>query len=332
MVIPFRNEAQNLPGLLQSISQWQYTKSKFEVILVNDNSTDEWQNLLSLFCSNNPTINLKVISNQRVSNSPKKDAIKTAIDQAQFDWILTTDADCILPLKWLENYNEYIQSNTVNLISGPVRFISKPTILNVFQELDFLSLQGATMGGFGIKHPFLCNGANMGYRKSWFKEVNGFSGNQNIASGDDIFMLQKAVKTSSAIYLKSNSAIVKTQAENSVNSIIHQRVRWASKTSKYNDWFSKFVGITVYFMNVAILVALLLSIIEKNSYSLFFPMLLLKWNIDIYLLHKTVTFFNIKPILKHYLWCSLLYPVFVTSIASISFFKTYKWKGRTFKT
>jgi hypothetical protein len=54
-----------------------------------------------------------------------------------------------------------------------------------------LSLQGATIGSFGIGKGFMCNGANLAYKKSLFQELNGFQGNDTIASGDDVFLLQK---------------------------------------------------------------------------------------------------------------------------------------------
>lgn len=332
IVIPFRNEAQNLPELLKSISNWHYPNKQFEIILIDDESSDGWQSIVSMFSSTHPELDLKVISNERKTNSPKKDAIQTAISIANFDWILTTDADCILPENWLECFDECIQKTDSNLIAGPVQYMSKPELLNVFQELDFLSLQGVTIGGFGIGQPFLCNGANMGYRKSWFTNVNGFSGNENIASGDDIFMLQKAVNTASAVYLKYEHAIVKTNAQATVSELINQRLRWASKTSKYNYWVPKFIGLTVFLMNATVVMALVLALTEQSSFALFFQVFLLKWSIDLYLLHKTAIFFKAKATLKHYMWCSLLYPIFVTVVASISLFMTYKWKGRNFKT
>jgi hypothetical protein len=59
-----------------------------------------------------------------------------------------------------------------------------------FQQLDLVSLQGATIGSFGIGKGFMCNGANLAYKKSLFQELNGFR-NDTIASGDDVFLLQK---------------------------------------------------------------------------------------------------------------------------------------------
>src|SRR5690606_31135182 len=97
---PFRNEAEKLPTLLQSISELNYPKELFEIIFVDDESDDESNAQLMGFLANSRT-DIKIISNIRKTNSPKKDAITSAIDIAKYDWILTTDADCVLPKFWL---------------------------------------------------------------------------------------------------------------------------------------------------------------------------------------------------------------------------------------
>jgi hypothetical protein len=68
-------------------------------------------------------------------------------------------------------------------------------ILHHFQQLDIASLQGATIGSFGINKGFMCNGANFVYQ-ILFQELNGFHGNDTIASGDDVFLLQKRLLNS----------------------------------------------------------------------------------------------------------------------------------------
>ena len=87
---------------------------------------------------------------------------------------------------------EFSKVNNSVMMVGPVSYnILKHSFLENFQLLDFLSLQAATLGGFGIKKPFLCNGANLAYKKTVFTKLNGFQGNENIASGDDIFLFEK---------------------------------------------------------------------------------------------------------------------------------------------
>ena len=158
VVIPFRNEAENLPALLKTMYALNYSKELFEVIFVDDESEDDSVEIIensikerSFDCSQG---NIQVILNERKTNSPKKDAISTAIKQANHEWIITTDADCLVPKYWLDSFDEYIQKNDANCIAAPVTYIIKNDFLDRFQLLDILSLQGATIGGFGINKPF----------------------------------------------------------------------------------------------------------------------------------------------------------------------------------
>jgi len=340
IVIPFRNEAENLPKLLDSITTLNYPKSLFEIILVNDDSNDTSVSIIeksietkSLVKGSSKIVHIKIIGNKRISNSPKKDAIASAIKIAKFNWIITTDADCILPQYWLDTFDECIQTQQPNCIVAPVTYHGKTSFFNRFQTLDFLSLQGATIGGFGVKNPFMCNGANFAYRKSEFEYVNGFEGNDTIASGDDVFLLEKFIThdAKKVYYLKSTKSIVTTNPAKTLQELFQQRLRWASKTNNYNQWFAKLVGLVVLLGNlicIGLAPAVYFNFIDmKIALALF----VIKFSIDFLLLFKTSRFFKQENLLLSYVFSSFIYPVFSVSIAVLSLFKSYNWKGRTFK-
>ena len=336
ILIPFRNEAKNLPDLLKSIEALKYPKHLFEIIFVDDESGDNSVDIIKTVLKTRPldcVQDFRIITNNRKTNSPKKDAITSAIKKAKYDWIITTDADCQLPLFWLDSFDQYIQKNNAVCIAAPVVYNNDHSFLNRFQILDILSLQGATIGGFGINKPFLCNGANFGYKKSIFNEVNGFEGNTNIASGDDIFLLEKITKKhpKHVHYLKCKRAIIKTQSQPNWADLLSQRVRWAAKTSTYNNWFGKLTGLAVLLMNALIVIVLMLSCIGVLNFKFLLYILVIKFNIDFFLIYKAASFFNQKNILKNYTLGFLIYPFFSIYIAFISSFSGYKWKGRDFK-
>ena len=331
--IAFRNEANNLPELLKSIKGLDYPKTDFEIIFIDDDSIDDSVKIINQWQVNNSKTNIQIIKNKRKTNAPKKDAITTAINHSKNDWILTTDADCVLPQYWLTSYDQYIQKTNATCIAAPVTYNKTNSFLNRFQLLDFLSLQGATIGGFGIKKPFLCNGANFGYKKELFHQLNGFKGNTNIASGDDIFLLEKVLKhhPKNLHYLKSKHAIVITKPQQLVKKLIDQRLRWASKTSSYNNTFGKLTGLIVLLINALIITAIICAILNVISTKTLMYILLIKLNIDFLLIYKTAIFFDQKGVLKSYLLSFLIYPFFSVYIAFISTFKSYKWKNRSFK-
>ena len=324
IVVPFRNESKNLPLLLDTISHLNYHKDQFEVILVDDNSDEN----LPLF---NYKFTVTIIKNQRKSNSPKKDAIETAIQQAQHDWIITTDADCQVNTNWLQVIDNYIQQSHVKMVASGVTYLPRKGFLFGFQNLDFLSLQGATIGSFGIHEPFMCNGANFAYRKDFFYELNGFTGNEAIASGDDVFLLQKAIKKDKNTlgFCLHKQSIVQTKSAENWKELFQQRVRWASKSTEYHSFFGKMVAILVFLTNVAWVTSLFLFGFEKISLSSLLTFIAIKAIVDYILLKQTALFYESK--LSWLLPSLILYSFFSTSIAFYSLFGSYQWKGRTFK-
>ena len=324
IIIPFRNEKQNLPNLLRSLHLVEYPKDLIEIILVDDASDDHFQMPACKF----QTIK---INNRRKSNSPKKDAIDSAIKIAKNNWIITTDADCLVQKGWLTIFDQFIRENEVEMVASGVCYVPKKGFLAAFQNLDFLSLQGVTIGSFGINKPFMCNGANFAYSKSFFKDLNGFNGNETIASGDDVFLLQKAIGLApqKVGYLLAKESIVATKAVDSWTELFQQRVRWASKSTKYTSNYGKGLAILVFIINVAWIANLLLWLLNVNDSNLFMFFVASKFLIDFILLHQTATFFEAK--LQYVLASSLLYPLFSVSVAFYALFGTYTWKQRDFR-
>ena len=332
IIVPFRNEAENLPQLLQSIEKLHYPKELFEVLFVNDESEDNSVKIIERFFANAQN-DIQILENIRSSNSPKKDAIETAINTAKNEWIVTTDADCILPERWLQVFDTFIQQHKPYFIAAPVTYPIAKSFLNRFQLLDLLSLQGATIGGFGIRKPFLCNGANLCYKKAIFLEVNGFSGNEKIASGDDIFLMEKFLKKhpEKVTYLKSNEAIVLTQPQPTISDLLHQRKRWAAKSTHYQNIFGKLAAILVFAMNALIVVLLLLSLLGFFPWKHLVFIFIIKMVFDNLLLFKTAYYFKQQKVLTAAFLSSFIYPFFSMFVAIASLQGNYNWKGRTFK-
>lgn len=342
IVVPFRDEAENLPELLKSLEQLNYPKSNYEIIFVDDDSRDDSVATIERFLTavRNDKISLdcarldtKIIKNIRKTTSPKKDAINTAIQQATSDWIITTDADCVVSKNWLQTFDAFIQQTQSEFIVAPVTYNSTKTFLDRFQLLDFLSLQGTTIGTFGINKPFLCNGANLCYNKAIFNKVNGFEGNSNIASGDDIFLLEKVLKKhpDKVHYLKSLDALVTTKPQPTFRSLLQQRIRWAAKSSGYSNWFSKLVAISVLAMNALLIILLTATILGYFQWKHLLFIFIMKFIIDTVLFLKTTSFFKQQNVLSSVFMSSFIYPFFSMFVVIASLTSNFNWKGRQFK-
>ncbi|MCZ4317479.1 glycosyltransferase [Aequorivita viscosa] len=332
VVIPFRNEAENLPNLLKSVEGINFPSEMFEIIFVNDASDDISEAIISETLKSSK-LSIKLLQNKRVSNSPKKDAISEAIKNAQFEWIVTTDADCKLPKTWLQTIDAFIQKEKPVMVCGPVIYEANGSFIENFQQLDGFSLQAVTIGSFGFKNPLLSNGANLVYRKDAFLKVNGFLGNDHIASGDDIFLLEKMKKAfpKQVSFLKSKETIVITKPQKSWKDVVNQRIRWASKTSKQKSAISLLLGMLVFLVNISVLVLPLFIIFDSENFIVYLALLCFKITTDYVVVWQSAQFFGEKISFWKFLWQPFLYAAIVVAVVFRSFSGTYSWKGRTFK-
>lgn len=322
IIIPFRNEGKNLPFLLNSISMLDYPIELFEVILVDDESNDNWQ-----LDKDKWKFQTRLLQNNRKSASPKKDAIETAISHAKFNWIVATDADCVVPKNWLSVFNSAIEKSKPKMLIGSVLYQNRNTFLDHFQYNDLLSLQGVTVGSFGVQKGFMCNGANFAYDKELFKNLYGFEGNTNLASGDDVFLLQKALKKDAAcIQYLGNQSVVYTNSCVSWGELIQQRVRWASKTSAYQSWYPKILGLIVFLTNFSLLISVINAFLDINAICQTLYFIVVKIGIDYIFLNYTSAYYQVK--IKNYFTSCLLYPFLTTGVVILTFKGKYKWKGR----
>ncbi len=332
VVIPFRNEAENLPNLLKTIAGLNYSPEMCEIIFVNDASEDTSEEIISAAIKNS-RYSIKLLQNKRISNSPKKDAISEAIKNSKFEWIVTTDADCELPENWLKTLDAFIQKNNPVMVCGPVIYKSNGNFLQNFQQLDGFSLQAVTIGSFGFQNPLLCNGANLAYRKDAFSEVNGFSGNDYIASGDDIFLLEKMKKSfpKQVQFLKSKEVIVSTKPQKNWKDAINQRIRWASKTSKQKNTISILLGMLVFLVNISILAFPFFIVFNLENLGFYILLTCFKIIIDYVVVHQTALFFEKKISFWKFQWQPFVYAVIILVVSLGTFRGKYSWKGRIFQ-
>lgn len=335
VIIPARNEEDNIAACLHSIFQNNYPSHSFEVLVVDDFSTDETAEIVVLLqkdYSNLQLLSLSELLNGEI-NSYKKKAIELAIGKASGDWIVTTDADCLVPQYWLQNLNDYINQNAPVFVAAPVSFVQQKTFVSIFQSLDFMSLQGITAASVAAGFHSMCNGANLAYQKKAFYAVNGFAGIDNIASGDDMLLMHKINRTFSGKtgYLFHPGSIVQTQPVDSWKSFLNQRIRWASKANSYNDKRIFYVLLLVYFFNVVLFILPVASLFLPPLILYWLLLLLIKTIVELFFLSPVASFFQQKKLLRWFPFMQPLHIVYTVIAGWLGKFGTYKWKGRSVK-
>jgi cellulose synthase/poly-beta-1,6-N-acetylglucosamine synthase-like glycosyltransferase len=347
VIIPARNEAKNIGPCLQSILQNNYPKNLFEIIVVDDHSEDETPSIVKKYAAQNAKlISLKDFVTDKI-NSYKKKAIEVAISQASGTLIITTDADCIVPPTWLQTIESFYKEKNAQFIAAPVLISTSAfgvkSFIEIFQAVDFMTLQGITAAVVHKKQMTMCNGANMAYTKAAFDEVGGFAGIDKIASGDDMLLMHKIYKkyTNDVNFLNAPNAIVQTAPVTSIKQFIQQRIRWASKADKYDDKRILPVLILVYFFNVMMLAMPIVALFKNVQYSMFNAqysmlslwlwLLLFKIIVELFFLYPVAKFYNNKKLLLYFPFLQPFHIVYTVVAGWLGKFGKYTWKEREVK-
>ena len=329
IIIPARNEEKNINACLQSIAHLNYPNELFEVIVMDDFSTDATVATAQQFPFVK-VLELKTLLNEKI-NSYKKKAIELGIAASTGDYIVTTDADCIVPENWLSNFAFIIQQKPTVFIAAPVAMKEEGSAIKVFQSLDFLSLQGITAASVGAGFHSMCNGANLCYSKEAFYKVDGFKGVDHIASGDDMLLMHKLYKQypNEVHYCKAADSIVLTEPVETVAAFFRQRIRWASKADKYDDKRIFVVLLLVYLLNVWLLALAISCLFISNNLQLLLLTMSIKTIAELFFLFPVARFFQKQQLL---VWFPLAQPFHIvyTIVAGwLGKFGNYEWKGRT---
>ncbi|MBU0487308.1 MAG: glycosyltransferase [Bacteroidetes bacterium] len=331
VIIPVRNEEKSISSLLIALNQQDYPCDFTEIIVVDDHSEDNTIAEVLGFQEKNPKCDMKIISLKVTDTMGKKAALKKGINAATGELIIQTDADCIPPPTWISAMvSSYLHSNSV-FISGPVLPTSSKNIFRQFQALEYLSLAGSGGAAMQLGLPLMCSAANMAYSRKAFEESGGFSQREDLATGDDVFLMQGFFKKykNRLIFLKSTDAIVKTAGASSFREFFRQRTRWASKTRFYASFFPIATALVVFLMSAAVLFSIFAAFVDDEYVLLMVYLFGLKFVLDGYFLMKVVSFFEQKKLMIPYPLFAIIYPLYIIISAPVSvFFGAPQWKGR----
>ena len=332
VIIPFRNEEENILANLKSIESQSYPTEKYELIYVDDSSED---NSLELLKNNIKKNNIRLLSVPKdfSKNAHKKRAVRYGIENAKGMIIVTTDADCIHDEEWLKSLVLSFDSVT-GFVSGPVEFETDNGLFSEFQKLEFAGLVLCGAGLIGAGHPTICNAANIAYRKKVFDEVGGFKDQMNLSSGDDELLMQKIAKDSDfkVKFCIDKKAIVKTSMTKTFGDFYQQRKRWASKGLFYSDKTLVLKLILIYLFYVGLVVQIFLGLFYYPYFIVsFFISIILKviFELRILVKGKTIIFSDLK--LKHLLAVEILQIPYVIVTGLVGAFGNYLWKARKVK-
>lgn len=322
VLIPIRNEEKNIRQCIDSILQNSYPKSRYEIIVLNDFSTDTSSSIvLNMGCPNLLLINCE----DHISlakNSSKKKAIQIGLEKCKGEIVLQTDGDTTVGKEWLSNHGSKHSDKKYTFLGGPIKIKHKNSLLTQFQSLDNMGMMAVTNAGIKSQKWYMANGANMSFRKQNFgTSKNG----DDYSSGDDMFLIQRLAQDdkNQIQFILKNASMVETDAMNSFKSLVSQRTRWASKNAKYSDIYLNSLMIFIWSLNLY----LLLIVFVNPFFSLVF--IGIKAIFDVIYLRRLMPFFNEKIPLSRVYLLSIVHSIYIVVFGLVSLISPkYRWKSR----
>jgi len=328
IVLSARNEANTIERFLEQIIKQQFPTTHFEVIIIDDASEDNTYQIANTVLEKS-ALQFQVIS-EPVHQGKKKNIAK-AIMMAKGSIIVTTDADVVFRFSnWLSTISNYFEIHKPAMLVMPIDFETESGILPTFQIIENIALTAITAGYVGIQKPFMCNGANLAFKKSAYEFVNGYQSHLKISSGEDVFLMEaiKKINPSGIHYVLSRALIVKTKVQTNFSDFFNQRIRWAYK-AKYN---SNFLNLSAGFMVVManlLMVAFFMSIINKSVIMPYLSIFVLsKFVFDFLLLFLASDYLGRLKYLGWMIPFQCIYWIYALVIGICSLFIKPYWKDK----
>jgi len=333
IIVAVKNEQKNIKRLVESLINQDYPDKQYEIIIVNDQSSDNTYEILKNLLKD--SLNLKIINVEEVPSgwSSKKWALNLAIEAAKFDIILQTDGDCIVGQKWINSMVSSFNNPGVGFVAGHTPFVSSSNnfIYNIL-ELDNFS-QDAFIGScISKKIPLSCVGRSIGFRKKYFYDVNGYHDFKNEISGDDDLLMHRIIydKKCQIEYIINQNSYVYTSPPQTIKEFINQRLRYASKGKLYYNAF--FINtelrliLPFLFINNLFFVISLLSFCYNPKMIYFFP-IVIKMFADSIIIFSFSNIINKKFNFYLFIFLSLIHPFYIVTFSLVGPFVKFDWKN-----
>jgi len=335
ILLPARNEAKNIAACLESIKALNYPAHLFEVIVIDDHSEDATAAVVEAYPGVRLLRLVEYLKADEEFVAYKKKAIELGVAHAKGALILTTDADCVVPPNWLHYMAYAYEVKKAKLIAGPVLFHGEKNAFERFQSLDYAGMMLFTGAALRGRRWPMGNGANLAYQKELFEKLKGYDGARDLASGDDVLLIQKVMEQEpdALMFLKQKKATVRTTAKPDWRSFLQQRIRWGTKNSRFPSLIAAWMIGTVFLFSYGIV----FSFLAIPFYpALFLPLFafsfLCKVICDFLFLRSATFFFGRPELLRGFLLSEVLHTLYIVIVGTGSLFiKQYHWKGRSVK-
>ncbi len=326
IVIAARNEENNIARLLTTLVNQTYPQDQFQIIVVNDDSTDRTASIIDQFSQKWYNIKLLNVTGRENAISPKKNALSQAIELADGEIILSTDADCLVGKYWIESMVACFNDNemVIGFSRTKIADWSKASFIRKFEHFDFLAMLYAAAGAISSQKYFSCSGQNIAYKKQAFIKVGGFEKIKHLISGDDVNLMQLFRKNGMKVsFAFTDHSYVYTKPIENIGKFLSQRSRWTSNMKWQIILNPEFF---VYLLSV-FFITFLPIVILFNFWQLGVGVLLTRIFLEIIFLKYGYEVFgeNKKKLIFYPVWF-FMQPLYIIAVAIMGGLNIFSWK------
>lgn len=336
IIVAARDEEKRIGLLLDSLEALDYPRDKFEVIIVNDRSTDRTEEIIRTRRQNGIDYRIVTIKDGETpkGRSPKKYALSRGISFAHNDVIVTTDADCWMGPRWLRTLLSPFVNPKVQGATGVSRFVRREGQIKPwwsdFESLEHLSYSVMAAGTLGAGHVVNAHGSNLAARRSVYDRVGGYGSNDRVASGDDVFLLQDVAKNGGkVVFVERLEAYVYSQPVDTIREWVNQRARWSSKGFYYPPYLSMLlVGTFAFYAGAA--ASLPLAFFGRIRAMLMLLLVGVKILGETLMMTRGAKLFGEKISIAKFIFTQLLHGPAILYAGIRGQFFSFTWKGQKF--
>ncbi|WP_219846573.1 glycosyltransferase [Salinibacter sp. 10B] len=331
VVVPARNEADDIDTCLDSLRACDYPDDKLEIIVVDDFSTDgtpervRQRQPAGMPATADPVRLVKMAAEQPENGNHKPAAVATGVDAATGDVILTTDADCTVPSTWIRSMVRRCTPETP-FVAGPVAYEHADRFLPRLQALELMGLIGYGAGTLGIGLPTFCNSANVAYRR---EAIDALAAAPNGAAQDELLLQHVAYDTERDVTFNPDpAALVTTAPTSSFSGYLAQQARWAHMGLRYPFVLPKLMVVGLWAAHVALFLACAAALALPAWREPVLTVFLAKMGVDALLAVPPAKHFGQRGLLRSAVPTELLLLVAVPIVGIVGTFGPLEWKGR----
>ncbi|MGD1044678.1 MAG: glycosyltransferase [Bacteroidota bacterium] len=323
VIIAARNEEDNLYDCLESVANQIYPNSLYEIIIINDGSTDGTETICNDFIKRYPNIKSIQVKDDTIIRG-KANALAQGIEASGGEIILITDADCTVPKTWVEQTaNRY--DPEVGLIGG-FTLQKATTPFEGMQSLDWTFILGMAAATVGLGNPLGSIGNNLSFRRSAYDQVGGYR-KLKFSVTEDYTVVQAIVGSNKWKYLYPIDLkhLVESKPCPNFQSLISQKHRWGK-----GGLDMKPTGLAImligFLMHLSPFVMLFWGGVFQAAAAL-----MIKFIADYVFLYQILRRLDRKEDLRWFYWFEIYFIIYVSLLPFLVFFGgKVKWKGREY--